>query len=199
MAAAGENLPLQGFAQTGAPVAAKGYGTDPDLTKFYAPGDVWPLTFSDTERKAVTALADIILPADDFGPAASSLRVPDFVDEWVSAPYPEQQKDREVILPGLAWIDEESRSRFQKPFADVSEPQQKAICDDLGQPEQKDPQLKKGAAFFARFTGLCLGAYYATPEGWQAIGYVGNTPTGVFEGPPQEVLDQLGLEQTVKD
>ena len=24
--------------------AAQGYGTDPDLTKIYHPGDVWPLT-----------------------------------------------------------------------------------------------------------------------------------------------------------
>ena len=31
------------------------------------------------------------------------------------------------------------------------------------------------------------------------VGYVGNVASGTFDGPPQEVLDQLGLEQTVTD
>ena len=30
---------------------AKGYGTDPDLTKLYKPGDVWPLTMTPTPRR----------------------------------------------------------------------------------------------------------------------------------------------------
>ena len=45
---------------------------------------------------------------------------------------------------------------------------------------------------------LRLGAYYATPQGWEAIGYVGNIPLTSFDGPPPEVLKQLGVEQTVK-
>ena len=44
-----------------------------------------------------------------------------------------------------------------------------------------------------------MGAYYGTPKGWKAIGYVGNMPLPALDGPPQEVLDKLGLEQTVKD
>ena len=60
---------------------AKGYGTDPLLSKFYAPGDFWPLTFSPDERKTATALADLILPADHLGPAASEVRTPDYIDE----------------------------------------------------------------------------------------------------------------------
>jgi hypothetical protein len=40
-------------------------------------------------------------------------------------------------------------------------------------------------------------AYYAKPEGGKAIGYVGNVPTPTFDGPPKEVLDILGVEETV--
>ena len=29
---------------------AKGYGTDPDLVKLYKPGDLWPLTLTETQR-----------------------------------------------------------------------------------------------------------------------------------------------------
>lgn len=197
MAAASGTGQRNSFAQGAAP-GAKGYGTDPNLVTPHTPGDVWPLTLSAPEKKAATALADVVLPADELGPAASALRVPDLVDEWVSAPYPQQREDREVIVPGLKWIDEVSQRRHQKPFADLKIEEQRAICDDLCQPDQTDPGLRKAAAFFHLFTGICLGAYYATPEGWKAIGYVGNLPTITFEGPPQEVLDRLGLEQTVK-
>jgi hypothetical protein len=198
-AAVGEANFVSPFTAGAAPAAVAGYGTDPVLAEVYAPGDFWPLTLSKAQRRAATALADVILPADELGPAASALRVPDFVDEWVSAPYPQQEKDREVILEGLAWIDEESRRRWQKDFADLAEGEQEALCDDLCAEEQKDPAVKKAAKFFEKFTGICMGAYYGTPEGWAAIGYVGNVPSGIFAGPPPEVLDQLGLTQTVVD
>lgn len=60
-------------------------------------------------------------------------------------------------------------------------------------------ELAKGDHFFQVFTGLASGAYYSDPRCWNALGYVGNVPSGgAFAGPPQEVLDQLGLEQTVQ-
>ncbi len=197
-AAASQVGPLLSFGQGEEAVLASGYGKDPVLTKLYKPGDVWPLTLKASERKVVTALADVILPEDEIGPAASALRVPDFIDEWVSAPYPKQQASRKTILPGLKWMDDESLRRFNKDFAALSESQKRAICDDLCDPSSKDPDMKKAAAFFSSFTALCMGAYYGTPEGWKAIGYTGNTPLPSFDGPPQAVLDRLGLTQTVK-
>lgn len=192
---------LPGFAQQAQPATAAttGYGTDPLLATAYNPGDVWPLILSDAERKATAALADVILPADDLGPAAGELKLVDFIDEWLSAPYPKQVSDREAILPGLTWLDKESQSRFQKIFADLNAEQQTAICDDIVAEKPKTPELAKAAGFFQRFTNIATGAYYSTPQGWSAIGYVGNVASGTFEGPPQEVLDRLDLEQTVKD
>lgn len=67
------------------------------------------------------------------------------------------------------------------------------VCD----PATARPDFRKAAAFFTTFRGLCAGAYYATPAGWQAIGYVGNVTLGSFDGPPPEVLKQLGVKQTV--
>jgi hypothetical protein len=178
--------------------SAKGYGPDPDLMKLHAPGDVWPLSFTPSQRKTASALADVILPADEFGPAASSLRVPDFIDEWVSAPYPQQQKDRPVILDGLVWLEAEVRKRFQKDFAALSGEQQGTICNDICWPPDAKPEFKTAAAFFVLFRALASGAYYGTPDGWKAVGYEGNVPLPSFDGPPAEVLQKLGLEQTVK-
>ena len=181
-----------------AAAVAKGYGPDPDLMKLHTPGDVWPLTFTPVQRKTATALADLILPADQFGPAASALRVHDFVDEWVSAPYPQQQNDRPVILDGLAWLETESQKRFQKDFAALSGDQQGAICNDICWPPDAKAEFKSAAECFVLFRALASGAYYGTPDGWKAVGYEGNVPLPAFEGPPAEVLQKLGLEQTVK-
>jgi hypothetical protein len=176
------------------PAGTKGYGTDPKLMTSYAPGDVWPLTFTADQKRTVTALADLILPADDLGPAASELRVPDFIDEWISAPYPGQMKDRELIIPGLAWLEIESAVRFVAPFPTLTPAQQRAIIDDICSIKRATAAFEKPAFFFARFRGLASGAYYATQPGWKAIGYVGNLPQATFTGPPPEVLARLGLE-----
>ena len=178
--------------------AAQGYGTDPVLNKTYNPGDVWPLTMTAKQKQAATALADMILPADQYGPAASALRVPDYVDEWVSAPYPHQQHIRPVILTGLDWMDLESEKRFGKEFAGLDPNQKVAICDDICDDSKAKKEFKEGAGFFRDFRNLAMGAYYSTPEGWKAIGYVGNVPLPKFDGPPPEVLKQLGVEQFVK-
>src|SRR5215471_17706266 len=41
-----------------------GYGTDPVLNQAYRPGELWPLTFTPEQRRTVTALCDLIIPAD---------------------------------------------------------------------------------------------------------------------------------------
>ncbi len=176
-----------------------GYGSDPNLLKAYKPGDLWPLTFNEPQKKAAASLADVILPRDKWGPAASELGVPAMIDEWISSPYPGQQGDRPVILEGLGWIDAESAKRFSKPFAELSDEQKHAICDDVCFTETAKPEFHKAAHFFSRFRSIAASAYYATPAGWNAIGYVGNVPLTRFEGPPASVLKKLGVTQTVKD
>src|ERR1051326_8373758 len=78
------------------------YGTDPNVMEVYKPGNLWPLTLSAEQRQTAAALCDLILPADDHSPSASRLKVHDFIDEWISAPYQKQQEDRQIILQGLA-------------------------------------------------------------------------------------------------
>jgi len=178
--------------------AAKGYGTDPVVAGYYKPGDFWPLTLTAPQRETVKALADVILPADKFGPAASELRVPDYIDEWVSAPYDVQRKDRDLVIDGLKWLEDESRKRFKKKFAALDGKQQKAICDDICFAKEAKQPFRKAANFFQKFRSLAASAYYGTEEGWKAIGYEGNVPLQSFDGPPAEVLKLLGVEQTVK-
>lgn len=170
-----------------------GYGTDPLLVNIHKPGSIWPLTLTEAERKTTRAVADVILPKDQYGPAASEVGVVAMIDEWVSAPYAQQQADRPVIVQGLAWMDAEANKRFGKLFSDLNVERMRSICDDICYVGKAKPEFAKAAGFFSRFRSLTASAYYATPEGWQAIGYVGNVPLTKFEGPPPEVLAKLGI------
>jgi hypothetical protein len=109
----------------------QGYGTDPDLQRIYSPGELWPLTLTAELRRTAAALCDVIIPADAHSPSASSVGVVDFIDEWISAPYPRHQEDRERILSGLDWLDAEALQRYSRPFAALSAPQHSAVCDDI--------------------------------------------------------------------
>jgi hypothetical protein len=154
-------------------IAAKGYGND-------------------AQRKAVAALADAILPQEGEWPAASTLGVVDFVDEWISAPYPQMQEDRTLMLQGFEWLGAESKRRFRKELHALDGRQLDTLCAELAPgPEQKkdSPALP----FFARFRQLVAGAYYTTPQGMRDIGYVGNVPLASYDGPPEEILKMVGV------
>jgi hypothetical protein len=167
------------------PKYAGGYGTDPKLNPpLKAP---WPRILSPDALQAAAILADFILPATATAPSASKLGVPDFIDEWVSAPYPDQLKDRPIIQGGLAALAPKllgaDASARNAALAAVP-----TATDDLGK------------AFFKRFRALTVGAYYTTEVGMKEIGYIGNVARASDPGPSDEVkaaldarLTQLGL------
>jgi hypothetical protein len=191
-ASAALRLPSASFDAAAATPAAKGYGKDPDLLKTYAAGDLWPLTLTKEQRVTATALCDLIIPEDEQSPAASKVGVVDFIDEWISAPYPEHAADRKLVLEGLSWIDGEAQRRFKAPFAKLSATQMAAIADDLVAKPAKSG-LDAAAAFFERYRALTAGGFYTTPVGTRDLKYVGNVATATFEGAPKEVLERLGL------
>jgi hypothetical protein len=170
-----------------------GYGTDPDLQKEWKAGGPWPLTLTGNARATTRALCDLIIPADDVSPAASSVGVVDFIDEWISAPYPQQRGDRPIVLNGLLWIEAESQKRFGKGFSAVSDAQRAQIADDICSPSLAKPGFVDAARFFAKFRDLTAGGFYSTPVGMHDIGYRGNVPLTSFEGPPLEALKKAGL------
>jgi hypothetical protein len=170
-----------------------GYGTDPDLIKQWTAGGPWPLTLTEQGRRIAAALADLIIPADEHSAAASAVGVVEFIDEWISAPYPQQRGDREVVLAGLRWIDGESQKRFGTGFASITDAQRAQIADDICSPAKATPEFAVAARFFAKFRDLTAGGFYTTPIGMKDIGYTGNTPLARFDGPPLEALKKAGL------
>jgi hypothetical protein len=175
-----------------------GYGRDPRLTAPHGPGEFWPLTFTEQERRLAAALCDVIIPAEGDTPSASALGVQDFIDEWVSAPYPMTAADRKPIMEGLAWLEAESMRRFGCGFAGASADQRAALCEDMSRPAPERSPLAEGSRFFRRFRNLTAAGFFSTPAGMKDLGYVGNVPLARFDGPPAELVARLGLADEVR-
>ena len=190
-------LPTPAFAQetpglwkelTFPPITAPGYGRDPNLSKPTVP---WPLTLTPDQRNCLRICADLMIPADDRSPSGGALNLDAFIDEWVSAPYPDQQRDRWLILSGIAWLDAESNARFHHNWAAASDNERRAIFDDIAFKGRIKPGLGRPAFFFQRLRGLMLGGFFSRPEGMKDIGYVGNTPLLEYPGPTDDALNHL--------
>ncbi len=166
------------------PVTAAGYGSDPDLMNPKAP---WPLILSDEQKALAKLLCDLILPKDDASPGAGEVGVADFIDEWVSAPYPTQSDDRDLILRGLAWLDAQAGAGG---FAAATPAQQTRILDAIAL--SRSDALGQPSSFFSRFKTLVICGYYTLPEGKAALGYIGNQPVvGPYPGPTPEAMDHF--------
>lgn len=173
-----------------APAMPSPIGLDPNLRAKIIP---WNRVLTAAELRTIGVICDLIIPADEKSPAATAVGVPDFIDEWVSAPYPQQTADRKQLREGLEWMDAEASKRFGKQFADLEEAQHHEICADICFLPKTKPEHMAGASFFALMRFLTAGGFYTTPEGWADLGYIGNKPMAEFKGPPPEVLRHIGL------
>ena len=145
--------------------------------------NIWDRTLNKSQLLLVATLTDIIIPGDDEKPNSCDLHIPDFIDEWISAPFALQQKDRLVILAGLKWMNKESRKRFKKGFSKLNETHQVAICNDISNPITAKPIYKSAVAFFLLFQKLTYGAYFTTETGKKELG---ENPLPTFEFPVEE-------------
>src|SRR3569833_3132313 len=160
MLAAAAVPPLARGMQLFAATEPNPYGTDPKLLEMYHPGDLWSLTFTPVQRRQATVLCDTIIPADATSPSASAVGVVEFIDEWISAPYPTQRADRKTVLEGLAWLDAEAARRFTKSMVDSSEEQLHSICDDICYVPKAGPGRRGAAGGGARGRGRAAGGGY---------------------------------------
>jgi hypothetical protein len=166
-----------------APVDAAGYGTDPNLMQAAVP---WPKTLSPAQLETAAAICDTILPAEGSWPAPSAVGIQHFIDEWVSAPYSEQEGDRRLLLNGFAWVEAEATRLHGRRYASLDEAPRAAI---LAAAPKADA---KGGEFLSRMKFLTTGAYYTSEQGIAELGYIGNEAiSGDYPGPTAEALAHL--------
>ena len=162
----------------------KGYGTDPDINQV-KPIE-WDKLMSEHELRQTGLIADLFLPGTAASPAPSALGIPDFIDEWISAPYPEQQSDKGIVQGGLSWLDQESTNRFGHDFTAISDAQRIEMMGVMA--------AKPDFIFFRRLRNLIVAAYFSSDAGFKDIGYSGNVALEAFPAPTDEMMAIIDRE-----
>lgn len=146
--------------------------------------------FSNDELFTFDKLCNIILPPNEFG----SIRDAEVVQliEFMAKDIPSYQ---EPLREGLIWIDAESKKRFDNLFVDCEVSQQKEILDKIAyyDPNKSIEDYIKPVQWFNLVRNLTMTGYFTSEVGIKELGYKGNFPN-VWDGVPQDVLDQYGLE-----
>jgi len=149
--------------------------------------------FDEHEMKTITTLVDIIIPKDDTSGSASEAGVPAFI-EFIAKDMPRHQTP---LRGGLKWLDIQSMKASGVSFVDASQTDQTKLIDSIAFPEKAKPELAQGVAFFNLLRDLTATGFFTSEMGIKDLGYVGNKPNQ-WDGVPQDVLDQYGLQYDAK-
>jgi gluconate 2-dehydrogenase gamma chain len=136
------------------------------------------------EYQTLEKLADLIVPADDKSPGAVASGACEFIDLLAS----QNPKLLEIYTGGIAWLDQSMRRRYSTDFGSAKPNQQTALLDLIAYRKNESSELGPGILFFDWTRRMVVDAYYTSPAGIKAIGYLGNTSVSKFEV-PQEAVD----------
>lgn len=148
-----------------------------------------PQFFTAHEWATVRVLVDLILPADERSGSATQAGVPEFMD-FIMLDQPGRQT---AMRGGLAWIDVQCRQRFGQPLTGCTEPQRRALLDEIAWPRKAPPALAHGVAFFNSFRDLTASGFYSSAMGIADVQYLGNTVVPEWTGCPDAQLKKLGV------
>jgi Gluconate 2-dehydrogenase subunit 3 len=149
-----------------------------------AAGAYKPKALTSHEYKTLQVLADLIVPADERGPGAKEAGACEFIDLLAS-------KNPELLAiytGGIAWLDHSSQRLYSKDFVRAEPEQQTKLLDLIAYRKNESPVLGPGIRFFEWARRMVVDAYYTSPAGIKALGYMGNTAVAKFEI-PQEAID----------
>jgi len=151
-----------------------------------------PRFFNAHEWATVSMLADYVIPRDERSGSATDAKVPEYMDFLLA------EKDANVNTQiafhgGLAWIDNESRKRFQKTFIAATDAQRREVLDDIAYPQKAKPEMSYGVTFFNRFRDMTASGFFSSAIGWKDLQYKGNVFNPGYDGCPPAALDKLGV------
>ena len=146
--------------------------------------------FTEHELYSLDKICNLILPPNEFG----SIRDAEVVQliEFMAKDIPAY---KEPLRNGLSWIDNESKKRFNNLFVDCDITQQKNIFDEIAyyDPNKSITDYSEPVQWFNLVRNLTMTGYFTSEIGIKDLGYKGNIPN-IWDGVPQDVLDQYGLE-----
>lgn len=146
--------------------------------------------FTNQELFTLDKICNLILPPNEFG----SIRDAEVVQliEFMAKDIPTY---KEPLRNGLIWIDNESKKRFNNLFVDCEIIQQENIFDEIAyyDPNKSISDYSEPVQWFNLVRNLTMTGYFTSEVGINELGYKGNIPN-IWDGVPQDVLDQYGLE-----
>ena len=170
---------------------AQGQGTPPSS----APKRAF---FTAAEWRTVSVLADDIIPRDGRSGSATDAGVPAYIDFHLSVPETDDAS-RVAIRGGLAWLNTESRTRFRRNYASLSQAQRNQILDDIAWPEKAKPEFSHGVTFFSRMRDFVGSGFFSSAMGWKDLRYQGNVFNPEWKGCPESAMKKLGVSFAAMD
>lgn len=160
----------------------QGASAAPDAPKF----------FNQHEWRTLRLLVDYIIPKDARSGSATDAKVPEFID-FLMSDNDASAASKTAMRGGLAWIDGQCRSRFDKSFADATDAQRRQVLDDIAWPKKAPPGMGPGVAFFSHLRDLTASGFFSSAMGWQDVRYQGNVFNPNWNGCPPAALQKLGV------
>jgi gluconate 2-dehydrogenase gamma chain len=136
------------------------------------------------EYQTLERLADLIIPPDEKSPGAVASGACEFIDLLAS----QNPRLQAIYTGGIAWVDQAMKRRYSADFVSAKPNQQTALLDLIAYRKNESAELGPGIEFFEWARRMVVDAYYTSPIGIKAIGYMGNTAVAKFEV-PQEAID----------
>jgi hypothetical protein len=155
-----------------------------------------PKFFTRREWQTVRMLADYVIPRDDRSGSATDAKVPEFMD-FLLADKDATEGSKVSMRGGLAWLENESRSRFSKTFVNATDAQRRQILDDIAWPKKARPEMSHGAAFFTRFRDFTASGFFSSAMGWKDVRYIGNVFNPNWDGCPPAAMNKLGVSPDI--
>ena len=143
--------------------------------------------FTPTEEVLVTCLANLILPPNEQGTIEEAGVLP-FIC-FMMVDYPDFQLP---MRGGLMVLNAKANKNFGLDFIHAEEAQQKSILDQMAFPIEGVEEQAQEVQFFSLLRNLVLTGYFTSEVGIKELDYRGNMPN-IWDGVPQEVLDEMGL------
>ena len=151
-----------------------------------------PKFFTAHEYETVRVLVDLVIPRDERSGSATDAGVPEFID-FIMADNPGRQI---AMRGGLAWLDRECVTRYDKRFVACTDAERTAVLDDIAWPRKAKKELSHGVAFFNSFRDLTASGFWSSKMGTDDLIYMGNVVVHEWKGCPGHVLQRLGLDPT---
>ncbi len=126
------------------------------------PGVDWdPVLFTNEQARLTSALADVIIPKDEY-PSASEAGVPAFIESMINDVYTEEQRNE--FLDGLDTFAEKSRVELDGEYYDSAEEDR---YDFTYNENQNSLEIERGqdVPFFLRFKELTILGYFTSEVG----------------------------------